>query len=186
MRRLTLITLAIVVAGCATKTATGPVATAAPATTSDSTIDTPEATPADEATITWRVGDPIRITCGGEDCLDVTVLQVKFATGYGSGYMRDAPRKGHVYAAVQVRYKAVMSGADYNPWDWQLFVNDEAISEFAYLVSGPAPELSAGTLPKGKSVTGWVVWEVPKSGRVVIAYGGSVSQAPVFEIILRH
>lgn len=180
------IVLALILAGCGTKASVGGTVTDTPAAATSTPGDVPQGTPADNATSTQGVGDVVRISCDGVDCLDVTVSQVKFAAKYGSGYSTDVPeRKGNVFAAVEVRYKAIVSGADYNLWDWQLFVRDEAVSDFASVFYGPSPELSAGTLPKGKSVSGWLFWEVPKSGRVTIAYGGSASQAPVFEVVLR-
>lgn len=190
MRALAMIGLAAVLAGCAVK---GPGATVAPTdqsglepgVTYETDAPVVEPAPVDVETGSAHVGEAVRITCGGTDCLDVTVIKAKFASKFGSGYAVDTPAvKGHVLLAVYVKYRSLLSGTSYSLTDWQLYVNDEVVEQ-GFAIYGPTPQLSVGNLPKGKSVSGWMFWEVPKTGRVVISYGASYSQAAVFEVPLR-
>jgi hypothetical protein len=135
---------------------------------------------------TEAIGSAIGITCGGVSCLQVTVIKTRFAAKYGSGSAADEVKvKGHQFLSVYVKYRSLLSGTSFGPHEWQLFVNDDAITDQAFMFYAPEPALSYGSLPKGTSVSGWIHWEVPKTGRVTIAYGGNYSQAPVFEISLR-
>lgn len=185
-----LLAIALLVAACAGAGATPITVYVTPAPGSTPFEGTPTTTdapiPGDVTTSTEQVGSAIGITCGGDDCLQVTVVKAAFAAKYGSGYAIDEPTtRGHEFIGVYVKYRSLLSGTSYGPSDWQLFVNDEAISDQSFVFYGPKPELSYGNLPRGKSVSGWVFWEIPKAGRISIAYGASYSQAPVFEVVLR-
>jgi hypothetical protein len=134
-----------------------------------------------------KAGQTISIECDGDPCLDVVVLKAAFAARYKDpqGYSDDKPdHKGDVFVAVQVRYTATGSNADYNMFDWGLYVDDEQVQNTATVLNGPSPELSANDLPNGKKVTGWIVWEVPAKGRIVLSYepGGNGS---IFEVVIR-
>jgi hypothetical protein len=145
------------------------------------------ATSGDTGPTSAKIGEAIRITCDGEDCLDVVVLKAQTATRYmdPQGYLNDTPdHKGDVFLAVEIRYTAVGPNADYNEFDWALYINDEQVQNTAYVSNGPKPELSANNLPKGKKVTGWIVWEVPKAGRIVLSYEPG-SNGSIFEVVLR-
>lgn len=128
----------------------------------------------------------VSITCDGQACMDVTVDQVKTASIYKDpqGYLNDTPdTKGDVFMAVHVTYKATGPNADYNVFDWGLYVNDTAVSYPAMVLNGPKPELDSGQLPVGKTAAGWVVWEVPAKGRVTLIY--QPGRSAVFEVTLR-
>lgn len=147
--------------------------------------DTPEPTPSGPVTIALKQAVPI--TCGGADCLDVTVAKVAFATIYRDpqGFYNDTPDvKGDVFMAVYITYKATGPNADYNEFDWGIYVNDVAGGDPTYVANGPQPELSAGQLPQGKSAVGWIVYEVPAKGRITIAYQPNYSGS-IFEVTLR-
>jgi hypothetical protein len=75
---------------------------------------------------------------------------------------------------------------DYNPYDWQVFADGEAVDNSAFVMNGPKPDLSSGSLPKGRVAKGYVVYEVPAKGQVLMSYGGTFSsEAPVFEVVIR-
>ena len=44
-----------------------------------------------------------------------------------------------------------------------------------------------GTLPKGRKANGWVVYEVPTKGEVILSYGANMfgGDAPTFEVVAR-
>jgi hypothetical protein len=132
------------------------------------------------------LGQAVNIVCDGQPCMVVTVDQVKFASTYKdpAGYLNDTPEtKGDVFMAVHVTYKATGPNADYNEWDWGAYVNDVAVSGFAFASNGPKPGLSAGDLPVGKTAAGWVVYEVPAKGHVTFIY--QPGRNSVFEVTLR-
>ena len=133
------------------------------------------------------LGDAVGITCDGDPCMDVTVAKVEFKSTYKDpeGYYNDVPdTKGNVFMAVYITYKATGSNADYNLFDWNVYVNDTAVDNFAYVLHGPSPELGSGDLSVGKMAAGWIVWEVPSKGHVTIEYQPGGNEA-IFEVTLR-
>lgn len=179
------------------KTPTAPAAGAAPTSAPTAAAPTftyspPEETSPAEVTtppggpMTAAVGELVSITCGDEPCMEITVQQVKTATKYGSGYLVDKPASGHVYLAVYIVYEALTGGATYNLFDWNLYVTDTLVEDTAYLYSGPEPQLGSGELANGRSAKGWIVWEVPKSGRAVLSYAPNYGEDPVFEVVVRN
>jgi hypothetical protein len=84
--------------------------------------------------------------------------------------------------AIDVLYRATGPEATYNMFDWGVFVDDSA-AEQASALGGPKPELSSGDLPQGKKVAGWIIYEVPGKGRVVVSY--MPTHDSIFEVVLR-
>jgi hypothetical protein len=149
---------------------------------------TAEPTP---ATSTYAVGDVITISKGGAPWADFTVLEVKEAAQFvdPNGYYNDTPQTdGYVYMAANVRYEALTDGVMYGSYDFQVFVAGQAVAGYAFAVDGPEPALSAGTLPMGRIAEGWLLYEVPPTGQVLLSYSGNVflSEAPIFEVVLRN
>ncbi len=85
--------------------------------------------------------------------------------------------------AVYVTYAATGPNADYNPFDWAIYVNDVAGETSTYTSHGPTPQLQSGQLPQGKTAVGWIIYEVPKTGRIVINY--QPGRNSIFEVELR-
>jgi hypothetical protein len=57
-----------------------------------------------------------------------------------------------------------------------------------FLMNGPEPQLSMGTLPNGRTASGWLVYEVPVSGELRLSYKNPWlfgNAGPVFEVLLR-
>lgn len=73
--------------------------------------------------------------------------------------------------------------SSYNESDWGAYVNDVAVSNFAFVMHGPTPELSAGDLPVGKTAAGWIVFEVPSKGKATVVY--QPGRNSIFEVTLR-
>lgn len=154
----------------------------------DVPTDVPSDAPVDNGPTTQHMGDKIDITCNGVDCLTVSVDKIASAAVYRdpSGYheLDDKPtKKGDIFLAFHVTYKATGPGADYNALDWGVYVNDEIDQVDTFVSNGPSPQLSAGDLPQGKTASGWIVQEVPPTGRVVIAY--QPTQTDIFEVVAR-
>lgn len=160
-----------------------------PVTTPQPTPFVPASTPvgADSGPFAASVGEPVTITCDAVNCMTITIVKVAFANLYKDpqGYFNDTPStKGNVFMAVDLSYKATGAGADYNEFDWNVYVNDTAVSNTAFVTNGPKPELSSGDLSVGKSAAGWVVWEVPAKGTVTIEYTPGFNNA-IFQVTLR-
>jgi hypothetical protein len=199
MRILIALLTAVIVAGCSGKAATGTEAPTVPPTTSPSTtltanpttaIVTPAPTPTPEPTpagpTQYTPGDLITITSNGEPWATVTITNVKQVAKYSGAYSSDVPAKGNVYIQAFVTYAALTDGVTYGPYDWQVFVGGVAVDSFTFVIYGPKPMLGSGTLPKGRKAEGWLVYEIPKTGKVLLSYGGTFgNQAPVFEAVLR-
>jgi hypothetical protein len=149
------------------------------------TVEPSASTP---TTLTYAVGDVINITQDSDPWAEFTVLEVKQKFVDPAGYFNDKPQtKGYVFLTADVRYDALTDGVDYNPFDFQIFVDGLAVETFAYASNGPKPELSSGTLPSGRSAQGWLLYEVPATGKVLLSYGANMftSGPPVFEVVLR-
>ena len=153
--------------------------------TSSEPTESAEASVAPDGPKTYKVGQAIDVT-GDFISSDVrvTVDKVKQAKKYGA-YSK--PDKGNIYLAVKYTYEALEDGASYNPFDWQVFVDGVAVDNYTFVIDGPTPELHSGTLPKGRKASGWVVYEVPKTGEVILSYGANIfgGEAPTFEVVAR-
>ena len=170
-----------------------PTEAATPEPTEEPTPEvTPEPTPdPTPESSTFAVGDVITITEDGDPWADFTVLEVQEAAEFvdPDGYFNDTPQTdGYVFLAAKVRYEALTNGVDYNPFDFQIFVDGQAVESYAFATNGPEPELSSGTLPEGRSAEGWLLYEVPPTGEVLLSYTGNMflDDAPVFEVVLRE
>lgn len=133
-------------------------------------------------TQTYKVGDVIMIDSNDEPWAQITITRPSVHKSYST---YDKPQtKGYVFIQALVTYKALANGVTYNPFDWEVFAGDEAV-QMGFAVDGPNPELSSGTLSKGRTAKGWVIYEVPPKGKVVMSYGGGYGGAPVFEVVIR-
>lgn len=176
-RPLAVVALAIVLAGCSGLAAMTPLSGTGPtATLQEQPPDAPQK----------QIGELVAVTCGGAPCLTVSVAMAVFAKAYWDPHrmLDDQPEvKGDVFAAVQVAYQATGPNANYSPSDWVAFANGIRADIPTTVLQGPKPELGAGTLAQGGSVSGWIYQEVPATGRIVVVYepGGSVA----FEVVIR-
>lgn len=149
---------------------------------------TPTATPEPETQVA-AVGETVAITCGGTDCLRITATEPSFAQLYPDpeGFYADEPQiTGNVFMQVFVEYEAISSAANYNPFDWAVFADGRAVDSYAFTTNGPKPELNSGQLPAGRSASGWLVYEVPAAGEIILAYAPNFEGPPVFEVTVRE
>jgi hypothetical protein len=199
---LVLVTLLTACSGTSAQKASDTASTSstdATATNTESATSSPteEATPTEEPTpeptqqTTFAVEDKVVLTQDGDEWAQFTVLKVEQAKLYKDpqGYFNDTPeQKGDVFLAAQVEYVALANNVDYNPFDFQVFVDDQALNNpEAFVSNGPKPELGSGTLPKGRKAVGWLTYEVPAKGKVLLSYSANrfTNEAPIFEIVLR-
>ena len=149
-------------------------------------VPTPSPTPSPTE---FGVGDTITISKGGDPWANFTVVEVQQATEYPDpdGYYTDEPQiQGNVFLAAFVRFDALTDGVDYNTFSFQVFVDNLAVDNFAFVLNGPEPTLSSGTLPAGRSAEGWLLYEVPASGKVLLSYSDFFNDTPIFEVVLRE
>ncbi len=188
MRLLLVVALLLaVLAGCASSISQAPTSTAAnPSsfggeTSGDAPSTAPDPTPSQQ-----KLGDVIQVQCGDVGCMSVSVDKAMFANVYEDAtgaYASDVPGKGNVYLAFQVTYKATRPDATYGSADWSVYVDDNVREGLTSVRNGPKPELPDGSLPVGQSVSGWVVQEVPATGRVVVAFQPDGPE--IFEVVVR-
>lgn len=149
---------------------------------------TPESTP-EPVTLTADIGQVVTITCGETECLDITVTEPGFVEIYPdpNGFLADEPRvAGNVFMQVFVEYVALDDAASFNQFDWQVFADGRLVDDYAFTTNGPKPELSSGQLPRGRTASGWLVYEVPAAGEIILAYAPNFDGPPVFEITIRE
>ena len=174
-------------------TSAAQVATTQPSATqaAPTATPTPVVTPAPTGPATYQIGDTITVTKSDADWAKITISDAKVAasyTGTGAYAYTDKPQTaGDVFISAKVTYAALTNGVDYNPFDWQVFCGGVAVQSFTMVLSGPKPALSSGTLPNGRSASGYVVYEVPAKGEVRMSYGGNMfsNSGPIFEVIIR-
>jgi hypothetical protein len=134
-----------------------------------------------------KLGESQTITCGGTECLLITLSKPSFATLYPDpdGYYADEPEvAGNVFVQIFVEYKALSSAASYNPYDWSLFADGRAVDHPAFTIHGPQPELGSGQLPTGRTAWGWLVYEVPAAGELILSFTPNYQGPPVFEVVI--
>lgn len=147
----------------------------------------PASTVEPAAPLTRAAGDVLTVTSAGEPWVEIVVGNVGFEETYDGPSGVDVPDLDNVYVQFEVTYRALSDDVAYDPLDWHVFTDDVAGDEPSPVLNGPEPALAQGTLLNGDVVTGWIVFEVPETGRVVASHAGSIEgDAPVFEVVLRH
>jgi hypothetical protein len=122
----------------------------------------------DDLSTDWLV-----ISEGGEDVLRARIRDVRQDVSLREEPFTVEPPEGRVYLSVLLEYEALADMARYGPTDWQAFVGDRAFGGRTYVGNALEPELAAGgTLPAGRTATGWVIFEVPPRGEVRLLYDG--------------
>lgn len=191
-RGVLLIALACILGGClgsVTRTAPGgdSPSTVAPVPAGD--VAPAQGTPAPSArrTGTYQVGDVVNVSDLGEPMAEITVDRVTSRNRYGTGYYADRPRAGHVFLAAEVTYRGLAEEVPYGECDWEALTAGQGV-DLVSVLKGPSPTLASGWLHRGDTVTGWLVFEVPRKGRVLLTYRGSgfgEGGEPLFTVILR-
>lgn len=190
-RRLVLVAIAAALAagaGCsppapATSAASPSVASATPTPASQSAPPSASPTPVPSPPLAAK-GQAMTVNCASDPCLSITVVKWAVAATYKGSRpaFDDKPAKGHVFVAVDVRYVATAAGAAFSSTDWAVDVGGQGFDQ-AYPINGPKPELTNGQVAEGKKVEGWIVFEVPAQGAVVLSY--LAQQTAVFQVVLR-
>ena len=132
------------------------------------------------ATGTFRVGDAVTVNRAGQPWALVSVVEVQQAD-------RGRPLvPGNVFLSARVRIQALADQVPYSQFLFQPFVAGAPLDRTAAAVQGQRP-LTSGTLQQGHTAEGWLVYEVPAAGQLVLGYGGNafIGEAPFFEVVLR-
>lgn len=142
---------------------------ASPAETAEPTMEaTPEVTP---APIEAKIGSKVKV---GDEQYHTVVKVQPYA---GSTYIK--PDKGNVFVAALVKIQAITE-TSYNPFNYK--VRDADGFEYSISVFGKDPALSSSNnLQPGRSVQGWVTFEVPKaaSKKLTMIYAPGFFMEPV-------
>lgn len=134
--------------------------------TSAPAVDVSTPAPDQPTNNTAKLGEgvPIISTADSADLGTITVLASK---KYPKGYDYQTPTSGRIFLAVEVRYAAV-APMSYNPLDW--IVRDANGNQFEADAWIPASFIDSGDLGAGRKKTGWIGFEVPKTGHFWIDY----------------
>jgi hypothetical protein len=136
----------------------------------------------------YAPGTTVIVSKDDVDFVEITVSDVATAESYEGDVLADEPQTpGNVFIQAYVDYTAIADDTAYNALDWTLLVDGVEQTSFTFLLNGPEPTLGSGTLAAGESAGGWLVYEVPAEGEVVIQWGDILvfQDGPVFEIVLR-
>jgi len=203
MRRRALLLLALVLMGCSQAVSSAPgssTPSASPAAvavtpspgTASGPIGSAKPIPAasrapNYAPTVYVEGDVVAVTTNTQPWGSISVTRASEVDRYGGPTTKaDVPKKGYDYLQAFVTYTSAKDAMDYNESDWMILDNDIAVAGAAKVLNGPAPRLGSGILPKGSTTTGWVVFQVPKTGKVVMSYQGAFSNGiSLFEVLLR-
>jgi len=152
--------------------------------------DPPAATPTEPPAgpTNYKPGTAVVVTKDGADWAKVTVSDVKTDASYKSSYgtTEKPTTAGNVFLSAKVTYEAVADKVDYSRLDWNVYCANVSINNLSFIMYGPSPTLSSGTLPKGRIVSGYVVYEVPPQGEVDMTYVPNMfDSTPVFQVIIR-
>jgi hypothetical protein len=196
-RRWSLVVVVVaMVAACSA--AAPPAATPAPATVAPETVapeteapteDLESEEPAALAPDRYEPGTTVIVTNDDEDFVEITVSDVSTAELYEGDMVDDEPQTaGNVFIQASVEYHALVDDVAYNALDWRLVVDGVEQNSFTFVLNGPEPELGSGVLAANESATGWLIYEVPPEGEVVIQWGDILvfQDGPVFEVLLRE
>jgi hypothetical protein len=84
-----------------------------------------------------------------------------------------------------VSYRGLSNEGNYSELDWQVFVDGRVVSQRAFVIHGPEPPLGVGQLPRDRVAEGWLLYEVPAAGQVLLSYAPNFRGPPVFEVEAR-
>jgi hypothetical protein len=131
-------------------------------------------------------GTVVLVAESGTPRLEIAVFGVSFSPSYGSGDAAQFPKTaGDIFTSVRVTYDAIWDGATYNRYDWRLRVDGTPSGDPVLPLHGPTPMLDAGTLIAGRVVSGYIVYEVPPTGRISMVYYCYHDLSQSFEVVLR-
>jgi hypothetical protein len=158
----------VMVASCS---ATGQLATNSPVTSSFAEA-TPTETPTEAPPTTYRPGEASLVKVAGVDYAKVTISKPSFVAAYKGQLGTDRPKTpGDVFLQAWVTYQALAAdGIDYNFNDWATYADGANVTDLAFIINGPQPIFKSGHLPNGRTVSFWLVNEVPAKGEVLLSY----------------
>lgn len=136
---------------------------------------------------THRPGESVTVAADGVPYVEVYVDRVRTSDRYTGPTFEDRPRTpGNVFIQARVTYRGLRDGAVFNRFDWRLLVDGVAVQAFTAVTEGPKPELGSGALAAGETAQGWIVYEVPPRGQILLSYTGSFRTGdPLFAYVLR-
>ena len=135
------------------------------------------------------IGENVAITRDGVSwaALRVTdvVIERSFAETDGRG--RDRPERiGNVFVAANVTISALAESVAFDLAGFQATVDTGEEVTLAFSDLGPKPDLLPATLEaRGDSASGWLIFEAPEAGRVLLGYTSDATTTAPLEIVLR-
>jgi hypothetical protein len=106
-----------------------------------------------------KLGKPVTI-----DGIEITILKSRWSTG--ASYW--APPKGYIWAAYQIRLKAIGESRLITSGDWVALADGTRQGEWTITgISSWEPLLSLTDVRAGASTTGWIVFEMPRPKKTI-------------------
>jgi hypothetical protein len=136
------------------------------------------------------VGQVIAVHDDGQPWADLRVVEVVQEANLPrpAGYSGAWPVvDGNVFLSVRVSYLARADRVESNPLTFHLLAAGQPVDAMSWL-SGPQPHLPTRILSRGHTAQGWLTYEVPAAGPVLLGYGGNryLDEGPLFVVVLRE
>jgi hypothetical protein len=160
----------------------GPTTDAAPTATA-----TPEPVPS-LGENELAIGDTATITRAGEPWAELTITEVRVDASYpepGPAAGGDTPRVDHDFVAANVTLTARAEPVTFELAHLRATLETGEPIEITFSHLGPKPELLPATVEPSASVSGWIIYEAPKVGRVRLAYDDGSATTEPFSFVLR-
>jgi hypothetical protein len=120
---------------------------------------------------TYKPGEAAVIQVAGADYAKITIAKPSFVAAYKGQLSTDRPKTGDLFVQAWVTYEALATdGIDYNSLDWSTYADGANVTDPVFVFNAPKPHLKAGHLPTGRTVSFWIVSEVPAKGEVLLSY----------------
>lgn len=194
MRR-SLVLAAVLLGACAGGQPSPPFAveTDAPAGTpvAQPSVETPE--PTAEPTLgpdDIGLDENVGITRDGVSWASLTVTEVQIDRSYldpGPAVGGDRPRVGYVFVAAHVEIGALADEpVPFTVEGFKASADSDPELELTFSHLGPKPDLLPGTLEgRADEASGWIIFEAPEEGRVLLWYDDGTMTSEPLPIVLR-
>jgi hypothetical protein len=167
-----LLIVGLLLSGCGPTSQLATNTPAASSSAAETSSPAPTATPTETPPQTYKPGQAAVIQVTGADYAKITIAKPSFVAAYKGQFNTDRPKTaGDVFVQAWVTYEALATdGIDYNFGDWETYADGANVTDQAFLINGPQPIFKSGHLPTGRTVSFWIVSEVPAKGEVLLSY----------------
>ncbi len=176
---LILVCFVVFLSGCATKNVeVKTVSNVRTTHTPTGTTPTPAKTIAPKGTLNnpASVGETVIVNVGGRK-LGITVEKAIIGKEAwkiieNANMFNSEPKQGYEYALVKIKFDYIKGeGSIYvSEYDFEAYVNGAGYSPAWVVLPNDKPEFEGVNLLPGGHTSGWIAFEVPKNGTILLAY----------------